>query len=467
MAATRIMSIHNSKGKTPRQSITDRLDYIMNSEKTDGGVLISSNACMPETAADEFMLYRQEYIQRTGREINNEVLAYHVRQSFKPGEITPEKANEIGMALAQRMTGDNYAFVVATHTDRRHIHNHIMICATALDGEHKYRDVKCFAKDLAQLSDQLCRENGLSVIEYPQEKSVTYDKWQGDQKQLSHRDFLRMAIDTALKMQPDGFDALMQMLEELGCRIKHSAHISIRPPEGKRFIRLDSLGAEYTEASLRKVLDGHHVHIPKIPQADYTRAQVGCLIDIEQKLREGKGRGYAVWAELTNIDTKAQSVIFLKENHIESYEELEARIESLRSKRNSVNASIRKKQNRMKEINRQRKAIRDYGRTKEVYEKYRESGWSPKFYNAHRQEIEDHKNAQAVYAAINGKMPSLKELAAEYDDLRTQLQNEKTELEKIKPQLTTLGHVKYNFDIISRDHLPDSHDLDRSQQVER
>ena len=163
-----------------------------------------------------------------------------------------------------------------------------------------------------------------------------------------------MAIDTALKMQPDGFDALMKMLEELGCRIKHGAHISIRPPEEKRFIRLDSLGAEYTEASLRKVLDGHHVHIPKIPQADYARAQVGCLIDIEQKLREGKGRGYAVWAELTNIDTKAQSVIFLKENHIESYAELEAQIESLRSKRNSINASIREKQNRMKEINRQR-----------------------------------------------------------------------------------------------------------------
>ena len=174
MAATRIMSIHNSKGKTPRQSITDRLDYIMNSEKTEGGVLISSNACMPETAADEFMLYRQEYIQRTGREINNEVLAYHVRQSFKPGEITPEKANEIGMALARRMTGGNYAFVVATHTDRCHIHNHIMICATALGSEHKYRDVKSSAKDLAQLSDELCRENGLSVIEFPQEKSVTY-----------------------------------------------------------------------------------------------------------------------------------------------------------------------------------------------------------------------------------------------------------------------------------------------------
>ena len=209
MAATCIMSIHINKGKTARQSIAARLDYIMNPKKTDGGILVSTYACSPETAADEFMLFRQEYQQSTGRTQDNEVIGYHVRQAFKPDEITPEEANEIGKELASRMTDDQFAYVVATHIDKHHIHNHIIICSTDLEGQHKYRDVKQSAKDLAQISDSLCREHSLSVIQNPQDKTVSYDKWQGNQRRFTHRDELRMIIDAALRMQPDGFDALM------------------------------------------------------------------------------------------------------------------------------------------------------------------------------------------------------------------------------------------------------------------
>ena len=414
MAATRIISIHINKGKTARQCIGERLDYIMNPKKTDGGILVSTYACSPETAADEFMLFRQEYQQNTGRTQDNEVIGYHVRQAFKPDEITPEEANEIGKELASRMTDDQFAYVVATHIDKHHIHNHIIICSTDLEGQHKYRDVKQSAKDLAQISDSLCMEHSLSVIQNPQDKTVTYDKWQGNQRRFTHRDELRMIIDTALRMQPDGFDALMQLLEEAGCRIKRGVHISIKPPEGKRYIRLDTLGPEYDEASLRRTLAHDHVHIPKIPRGDFTESQIKRLIDIEAKLRAGKGKGYQVWAERNNIDAKAQMVIFLKEHHIGSLEELNDQIQELTDQRDSLKASIRENQNRMKEINRQRQAIRDYSRTKEVYTQYRESGWSVKFYQEHRQEIEDHRNAQAVYSSHDGKMPTLKELTAEY-----------------------------------------------------
>lgn len=190
MAATRIMSIHINKGKTARQCIGERLDYIMNPKKTDGGILVSTYACSPETAADEFMLFRQEYQQNTGRTQENEVIGYHVRQAFKPEEITPEEASEIGKELASRMTDDQFAYVVATHIDKHHIHNHIIICSTDLEGQHKYRDVKQSAKDLAEISDSLCREHGLSVIQNPQDKTVTYDKWQGNQRKFTHRDEL-------------------------------------------------------------------------------------------------------------------------------------------------------------------------------------------------------------------------------------------------------------------------------------
>ena len=456
MAATRIMSIHINKGKTARQSIAARLDYIMNPKKTDGGILVSTYACSPETAADEFLLFRQEYQQNTGRTQDNEVIGYHVRQAFKPDEITPEEANELGKELASRMTDDQFAYVVATHIDKHHIHSHIIICSTDLEGQHKYRDVKQSAKDLAQISDSLCREHSLSVIQNPQDKTVTYDKWQGNQRRFTHRDELRMIIDTALRMQPDGFEALMQLLEDVGCRIKHGAHISIKPPEGERYIRLDRLGPEYDEASLRRTLAHDHVHIPKIPRGDFTESQIKRLIDIEAKLRDGKGKGYQVWAERHNIDAKAQMIIFLKEHHIGSLEELNDQIQELTDQQNALKASLREKQNRMKEINRQRQAIRDYSRTKEVYTQYRESGWSVKFYQEHRQEIEDHRNAQAVYSSHDGKMATLKELTAEYDRLKEQKESDQAVLNELKPKLSDLKHIRYNYDVLERDSAPNS-----------
>lgn len=457
MAATCIISIHINKGKTARQCIGERLDYIMNPKKTDGGILVSTYACSSETAADEFMLFRQEYQQNTGRTQENEVIGYHVRQAFKPKEITPEEANEIGKELASRMTDNQFAYVVATHIDKHHIHNHIIICSTDLEGQHKYRDVKQSAKDLAQISDSLCREHGLSVIQNPQDKTATYDKWQGNQRHFTHRDELRMIIDAALRMQPDGFDALMQLLEDAGCRIKRGAHISIKPPEGKRYIRLDTLGEEYKEATLRRSLTGDHVHIPKIPRGDFTGSQIKRLIDIEEKLRAGKGKGYQIWAERNNIDAKAQMIIFLKEHQIGSLEDLNEQIQELTDQRNSLKGSIREKQNRMKEINRQRQAIRDYSRTKAVYTQYRESGWSVKFYQEHRQEIEDHKNAQAVYSSLDGKMPTLKELTAEYDELKERKENDQAALDELKPKLTDLKHIRYNYDVLERDSAPNSH----------
>lgn len=266
-----------------------------------------------------------------------------------------------------------------------------------------------------------------------------------------------MIIDAALRMQPDGFDALMQLLEDAGCRIKRGVHISIKPPEGKRYIRLDTLGSEYDETSLRRTLAHDHVHIPKIPRGDFNGSQVKRLIDIEAKLHAGKGKGYQVWAERNNIDAKAQMVILLKEHQIGSLEELNDQIQELTDQQNMLKASIREKQNRMKEINRQRQAIRDYSRTKEGYTQYRESGWSVKFYQEHRQEIEDHKNAQAVYSSLDGKMPTLKELTAEYDSLKEQKENDQAALDKLKPKLTDLKHVRYNYEILERDSAPNSH----------
>ena len=211
-----------------------------------------------------------------------------------------------------------------------------MFSAVSLDCTRKFKDVLRSGKVVAELSDSLCREHRLAIVEIPQDKTVSYDKWQGSSARITSRDTIRMMIDSALRMQPDGFDALMQLLEEAGCRVKRGAQISVKPPSGKRFIRLDSLGSAYTAAALRNVLDGRQVHIPRIPRSQYTGRQIALLIDIEKKMREGKGRGYQVWAERHNLDAVSQSIIYLKENGINSYEELMSRIDSGTKRRNQL-----------------------------------------------------------------------------------------------------------------------------------
>lgn len=234
MATTRLMPLHIGKGQTAGDAIKRALGYIKDPMKTENGILVTSYGCTPQTAEAEFMLMRREYLTITGRRRGkDDVLAYHLRQSFKPGEITPEEANRIGCELAKRFTHGDHAFIVATHTNTSSVHNHIVFCATALDCTRKFRDILRSGKVLAELSDQICEEHQLSVIREPENQTVTYDKWLGENAKASQRDMLRMTIDAALRMQPDSFDALMQLLEEAGCRVKRGAQISIKPPGGE------------------------------------------------------------------------------------------------------------------------------------------------------------------------------------------------------------------------------------------
>lgn len=366
--------MHNNKGKTISQSLKARIDYVKNPEKTNGGELITAYACSPETADAEFLLARNEYLATTGRTHRNEVIAYQLRQSFKPGEVTPEEANQIGYELASQFLRGDHAFIVATHNDRRHIHNHIVFCATTLDCTHKFRNVYRSDRLLAKLSDQICAEHNLSVINEPNSQSKPYDQELMTKGEISSRNILRMSIDAALRMQPEGFDALIQLLEDAGCWIKRGAQISIKPPGGKRYIRLDTVGAEYSEEALRMTLAGKHVHIPKQARGKMPHAQIELLINIEAKMRAGKGKGYERWAERHNTDVMASSMLYLIDNHISSYAELEHNIQSAVDRRTELKSTISTAQARMQEISKQKKAILVYRRTKDVYTQYRESG---------------------------------------------------------------------------------------------
>ena len=220
MATTRIMPLHIGKGRTESRAISDIIDYVENPQKTDNGKLITGYGCDSRTADAEFLLAKRQYIAATGRVRGaDDVIAYHVRQSFKPGEITPEEANRLGVEFAKRFTKGNHAFVVCTHIDKSHVHNHIIWSAVNADCDRKFRNFWGSTRAVRRLSDTICIENGLSIVEDPKPHGKSYNKWLGEQANPSHREQLRVMIDRALEQKPADFDALLKLLTEMGCEV--------------------------------------------------------------------------------------------------------------------------------------------------------------------------------------------------------------------------------------------------------
>ena len=286
MAATRLISLHIQKGCTIEQSLQARLDYAMNDLKTEGGELISAHDCNPRTAAAEWLLHRSINQFRTGSEPRHEVIAYQIRQSFKPGEITPELANQLGHELALRFTGGDYPFIVATHTDKAHIHNHVIFSAISTDCDKRFHDFHRSGLALQKVSDMICLENGLSVIEpKPKSERTRRTEWP---KKPKLRDEICADIDAAMRKYPKDMDELLRLLMEFGYEVKRQKHIALRK-SGQRFIRLDSLANGYKTADLIAEL------------ASPRKRKLSLQIDIQAKLQEGKCAGYERWAKVFNL----------------------------------------------------------------------------------------------------------------------------------------------------------------------
>ncbi len=229
MATTSIMPLHTGKGRSVRRAIQDSINYVKNPAKTDEGRLVTSYQCNGEIADAEFLLAKRQYIAATGRvRGKDDIIAYHLRQSFVPGEITPEEANRLGQELARRFTKGNHAFIVCTHIDRAHVHNHIIWNAVNLDCDRKFRNFLGSTRAVRRLSDTICIENGYSIVENPKPHSKSYNKWLGDAAKPSHRETLRLAIDRALEQKPTDLDTLLAELKKSGCIVeRRGKHITL------------------------------------------------------------------------------------------------------------------------------------------------------------------------------------------------------------------------------------------------
>ena len=450
MATTRLIPLHTGKGRNFGKAIRNVIGYVSNPKKTHQGELVTGFGCNPETADGEFLLMKREYIAQTGRHRGkDDVIAYHLRQSFVPGEITPEEANRIGCELASRFTHGQHAYVVATHEDRRHVHSHIIISAVNLDCDRKFRNFWGSSKAIRRLSDTLCIQNGLSIIEQPKGHSKSYNKWLGNEAKTSQRDGLREAIDAALARQPKDFEELLTMLQRGGWEVKRGKRISLKGKGQERFKRLDSLGEDYSEAALRAIIAGEKEHHPREKKTVQPMRQVNLLVDIQAKLQAGKGAGYERWAKVFNLKQMAQTLNYLSENNLMNIEDLTAKTDAAIARVHELQVTIRETEKRMAELHALKGHIINYVKTREVYAAYRMAGYSKKFVAEHEQEIKLHQAAKEAFSALGTqKIPKVKEIQAEYDALREKKKQAYAAYHQAQDEMRQLLTVRANVERI-------------------
>ena len=452
LAATRLIALHKNKGKSVAACLKSRTDYAQNPDKTQQGELVSSYECSPLTVDEEFMLSKRQYELVTGRRQKSDVIAYQIRQSFKPGEITAEEANKVGYELAMRFTKGKYAFIVATHTDREHIHNHIIYNSTALDSIRKFRDFLLSGLAVQRLSDLICLEHQLSVIEKKpyreRQKRTLYPPKE------RNRDRLCGVIDTVLAEKPKDYEDFLQGLEQQGYEVKRGKYTSVKGARQKRFIRFRTLGAGYSEEELKAVIAGKTEHRPRQTQP-FQEPPFQLLVDIQAKLSEGKSEGYARWAKKYNLKEMSKTLIFLQEHKIGSADELNERTAAATEKYHQLGDSIKAAETRMAEIAVLKTHIINYAKTHEVYTAYRKAGYSKAFLEAHREEITLHKAAKAAFDEAGlQKLPKVKELDAEFAELLTKKKSAYPDYRKARNEMQELVRAQKNVERFFAEEKP-------------
>lgn len=471
MATTRLITHHISKGETISQSLSDRFEYGQNPEKTQQGEWISAYQCDPETADAEFLLAKAKYKAVTGREQKKDadVLCYQIRQAFVPGEITPEDANRVGYETAMRWTKGKHAFFVATHIDRKHIHNHIYFNSTSLDSTKKFRNFWNSSFALRRLSDRVCLENGLSYIEHPQSHSKGkykhYGQWLGGNKPLTFQERLKTQIDICLAGNPPDMDAFLQAMSAAGFEMKRGRGgvISFRAEGQERFTRLRSstLGEGYGQDDIQAIIEGRSA---PSKDRDGTPRKVNLIIDIQSRIRAGKGPAYERWAKVFNLKQMAATLQYLQENDLLEYEQLEKKVTEatdrfhmLLDKIKTIEAAAHTNADLMG-------ATVDYAKTRAVFDGYKTAKYSRKYYAEHEADIELHRAARATFQRIlsGAKLPKMDAMKQERQRLTAEKKNAYKEYRAVRKDMQEVIAAKANID-----YLLGLTDVQKNKEMER
>ena len=431
-----------TKIKPIKSTLSKALDYIENPDKTDGKMLISSFGCSYETADIEFGYTLSQALDKG----NN--LAFHLIQSFAPGEVDYEKAHEIGKQLADAVTKGQHEYVVTTHIDKGHIHNHIIFCAVNFVDHRKYNSNKRSYYGIRNMSDKLCRENGLSVVVPGKgSKGKSYAEYQAEKTGTSWKGKLKIAVD-ALIPQVSSFEELLQRLQAAGYEIKPGKYVSCRAPGQERFTRLKTLGADYTEEAIRERIAGRRTKAAKAPRE---QRGVSLLIDIENSIKAAQSKGYEQWAKIHNLKQAAKTMNFLTENKIEQYADLVSRIEEMAAESGQAADALKNAEKRLAEMAVLIKNVSTFQKTKPAYDAYRKARNKDSYRAAHEREIILHEAAaKALKAAGVSKLPNLTALQSEYEKLQEQKEALYADYGRLKKQVKEYDVIKQNIDSILR-----------------
>lgn len=437
-----------TKIKPVKSTLKKALDYIQNPDKTDGKMLVSSFGCSPETADIEFAFTIAQALDRG----NN--LAHHLIQSFEPGEVDYQKAHEIGKQLADAVTKGQYEYVLTTHIDKGHVHNHIIFCAVNFVDHHKYNSNKRSYYGIRNMSDKLCRENGLSVVVPGKgSKGKSYAEYQAEKTGTSWKGKLKIAVD-ALIPQVSSFEELLQRLQAAGYEIKPGKYVSCRAPGQERFTRLKTLGADYTEEAIRERIAGRRAKAAKAPRE---QRGVSLLIDIENSIKAAQSKGYEQWAKIHNLKQAAKTMNFLTEHKIEQYADLVSRIEEMAAESGQAADALKDAEKRLADMAVLIKNVSTYQKTKPVYDAYRKARNREKYRAGQEQAIILHEAAaRSLKAAGIAKLPNLAALQSEYEALQAQKEALYADYGKLKKKVREYDIIKQNIDsILQADRQPE------------
>ena len=434
MAVTKIKAI--------RGTVEQAISYIINPNKTDEKLYVSSFGCSVETAAMEFEWARNIAEQKGCPPLK--ILARHVIQSFKIGEVEPELAHEIGKQFADEILGGKYEYVLATHVDREHIHNHIIFNAVNFVDHRAYKSYKKIYYDMREISDRICKENGLSVIPPTQGKGMEYKEYSEAKQGTSWKQKLRFAIDKNIKFAKD-FDDFIRLMQESGYEVKSGKYISFRAEGQERFTRTKTIGENYTEERIRERISRDFGR--KLP----TECKgVSLIIDIENSIKAQQSKGYEHWAKVNNLKEAAKTLNYLTENNLLQYSDLESKVAELSTAFSANTESLKEVEDRLREIQPIIKNLDNYRKLRPVWEEYSNARHKPVFREKHQAELMIFESSRKALREHYGerKWDSLKELQAERDKLTAEQTALYAARDKLKKQIKEVETVKRNVDRI-------------------
>ena len=448
MAVTKIKAI--------RGTLSKAIAYILNPEKTDEKLLVSSYGCASETAAREFEWTRKIAEQKGMNPVR--IIARHVIQSFEIGEVTPELAHEIGKQFTDEILGGKYEYVLTTHIDKDHVHNHLIFNAVDFVDYHAYKSYKRIYYDMREVSDRLCKENGLSVIPPSQNKGMGYKEYTEAKRGTSWKQKLKQTIDRLVITAKD-YDDFLRLMQEAGYEIKTGKYISFRAEGQERFTRSKTIGENYTEERIKERIAGR---TPRRSQRQTTPKGISLIGDIQDRIRLIDSKGYEHKAKLTILKEAARTLNYLTENNLLQYADLEKKVEDVHSSYDRTGKELKGVEARLREVQPLIKNISNYQRLKPVYDAFQKAKDKPGFKAKHEAELVIFEAARSTLLAMQGdeKLPSLKTLQTEQQRLLEEQQRLYDERVKLKKEVKQIETIKSNVDTFlapsvdhDRDHL--------------